>query len=78
MWQSTWPIPDERIRREVVLYAFRGFRGIIFKLLIIRHSEIMLLHDNYIGAAVYVRTIGRERALNVVSRPTHLDGYFPF
>lgn len=39
---------DERIRREVVC----AFRGIIFKRLIIRHSEIMLLHDNYIGTAV--------------------------
>lgn len=33
------------------------FRGIIFKRLIIRHSEITLLHDNYIGAVGYVRTI---------------------
>jgi len=31
------------------------FRGIIFKRLIIRHSEITLLHDNYIGAAVRTR-----------------------
>jgi hypothetical protein len=54
-------MPDERIRREVMSRALRAwFRGIIFKRLIIRHSEIMLLHDNYIGAAV--RTAGRERA----------------
>ena len=53
------------------------FRGIIFKRLIIRHSEITLLHDNYIDSVGYVRTYGpaaSERE-NVVSRPTHLDGY---
>lgn len=64
--------------RGCVVYAPR-FRGIIFKRLIIRHSEIMLLHDNYIGAYVhtYARSGRASRALNVVSRPTHLDEYFP-
>jgi len=73
MWQST-PMPDERIRREVTLCAFRGFRGIIFKLLIIRHSEITLLHDNYIGAAVYVLLQATsERWMSFHARLTLMD-----